>query len=47
MPLSCGILSWTKAQGWVCSGIVQVPFFATLAAAVRDFYFEYEYDARG
>ena len=19
MPLSCGILSWTKAQGWVCS----------------------------
>ena len=21
MPLSCGILSWTKAQGWVCSAI--------------------------
>ena len=27
--------------------LVQVPFLATLAAAVRDFYNEYEYDARG
>ena len=27
--------------------IVQVPFFSTLAAAVRDFYNEYEDDARG
>ena len=27
--------------------IVQVPFFATLAAAVRDFYGDYEDDPRG
>ena len=27
--------------------LVQVPFLATLAAAVRDFYNEYEDDARG